>query len=462
MNQFLVKPALFLSLFLSVFVLPVFGAVFDISYTLTEGGYRLELTPNASFKGVRLEVDSDLAQQYEIVQTVVKPLENRDNPGITLRDNLVYRALVGSNKFGSLRIPASDIPVRSGEVLYTSNATGNADSFTLVFGLLRAEDITPGYYFGRLAFTLNPVGSGGAQVTKILEISVKVEEEGRGQPMIKVSTIGGSRKIVLSSKKTGRQSEDVVFELGGTFKRLFSITQTLTSTLESQDANRLDNEAVSLLVKDVTKGMGINQLTPVSSRVQTLYTSGPNGQCDPYFVVTYSLGDLSKQKAGFYRSSMQYFLEDMGSQVRLETIQFEIENERIFDLVVTPQGQSYTIEFRDLKPTSLPQRNEVTLEVKTNIGKQYQVIQDIRSDLLNAQGEAIPAKYFTLLTEPENTKGALKASVKQEVKKGSTVLFVSDTRGSADTFRVVYELACPPSSPAGNYETNVTYSLIEI
>ena len=179
-------------------------------------------------------------------------------------------------------------------------------------------------------------------------------------------------------------------------------------------------------------------------------------------MINYSLGDLAGQKAGKYRSKIQYMLEDGGVQTKLEDLELEVENERIFELEVRPQDQKYTIEFRDLKPTEPPKKSEVVLEVKTNIGKPYQVTQNIAADLTNQEGKLIPGRYFTMYTESLDTRGKLNFNEKQEVSKETSVLFVSDSQGSADKFKVIYELACPQEAGAGDYGTNVTYSLTEI
>jgi hypothetical protein len=61
-----------------------------------------------------------------------------------------------------------------------------------------------------------------------------------------------------------------------------------------------------------------------------------------------------------------------------------------------------------------------------------------------------------------NTKGTLRLSVQQEVKRGDTVLFVSDDRGTPDKFKVIYELGIPSLIKGGDYSTKIVYSLSEL
>ena len=65
-------------------------------------------------------------------------------------------------------------------------------------------------------------------------------------------------------------------------------------------------------------------------------------------------------------------------------------------------------------------QNEVLIKVKSNLGRSYQVTQNVLSDLASSTGEKIPAKYFSVQTLSENnTKGNLKVASKIPVEKGN-------------------------------------------
>lgn len=436
---------------------------FDLEYMLTEGGFQLELDNlNRVSRGVRITVNSDVATRYEIVQRVIQPLKNRENPGLTIEDNFVIRGVQGTNRFGNLRIPSSDVPVRDGEVLYVSNPAGDADDCTVVYGLNRVDEIKPGEYFGRISFSLSPISSSRQEVTKILEVHVSINQGIDNKPQIEFSTASGERLIALSTRKDGAKTSDISVRINGDFNGIFSIKQSLSGPLASPGGEALDDASVNFLVRGATKGIAVNQFMPLSSQLQDVYISEPSGEADKNFVITYSLKDLTDKKAGNYRARINYLLEEAGVETRLETIDLEIENERIFDLLITPQDQKSIIEFRDLKPNQPPKTSEVLMEIKTNLGKPYQVTQDIKMELTNKDGSRIADEYFTLRTVGIDTKGNVQVIQNEKVSKGSTVLFVSDQQGSADKFKIVYELTCPKEARAGDYATNVTYSIMEI
>jgi hypothetical protein len=446
-----------------VLPLGLFAAdIFDLSYSLTEGGFRLELTPATIYKGVDLKVNSTIATRYEIIQQVASPLVCNENPNIQIRDNFVFRSIRGSNKYGNLRVPSDDTPVKSNESLYISDATGDPDTFTLIFGIARPEDLDPGHYSGRVSFTLNPIGGTASSVTRVLDVYVSISEEEGIPPKLEIKTSTGSKTIRLNPRKEDAQAQDVLVVKNGKFRRMFSLVQYLTAPLQSPEGLRLDNDAVKFAVRQVNKGVAINQPTALSNRPDTVYSSGPTGDADDSLVITYSAGDLSKQKAGVYRSRIQYLLEEEGGQKPIDALELEVEYERVFDFAISLPEGAFNIQFNNLKAGEPAQRRDIEMQVISNIGRQYQVSQDVYSELKNKEGDMIPGKNFTVRTEDIETKGKLKISSKQEVKKGSTVLLVSDSEGSPDKFRIIYELECPADIKAGDYSTRITFSLVEI
>lgn len=438
-------------------------AAFNISVTPYEGGYDLRFGKVSSVgpcinKEVIVNITSDIGKQYHLVQRLLEPLTNAQ--GISLAQNNFYvYAIRGVNKYGTLGVE-QEIPVFLGRtIIYTSNSQGLSDSFNLVYSLKGSFNVPAGSYRGRIAFTLEPIGAAQEQVTVILNIFAEIEIESS----IEIKTITGSKIISLSSEKEETLSFDVLVDVKGGLGSLFKILQLLPQPLKSPEGEELPCEAVNFLVREAKKGSGLTQLTPLSSGREVIYVSGPGGEPES-FVITYSLGDLSNYKAGRYRTNIQYLLEQtIPAQINpIDTYGLEVEIERAFDIIIKTELGGGIIEFRDLKPREPPKIYEVTIEVETNIGKRYQVSQNVLSELVNKEGRIIPQKNFTLRTESVDTKGMLKSPQKAEVKKGDTVLFVSDKEGSADSFKIIYELTVPSNVRAGDYSTSVVYSLSEI
>ena len=440
-------------------------AAFDLSYMLDEGGYRLEFDRTNFSRAITFSTLNDTPNnRYEIRQRIESPLRSRDNPAVTIGDNFVVRGFRGSNKSGDLRIPAGDIPVRNDELIYVSNPAGTADSFTLVYGITNSQELAPGYYTGRISLILNPINSSAMPVTKVIEVYVTIPNDG-GSLSVSVAPAEGASSIILNPSNSNdlRGTANAVVTINSSFNGPFRIMQMLPAPIQSQEGKFIDNSNLLFSIPDAQKGVAINQPTPVSNNIQTIYSSRPDGSADKAFVIAYSLADPLSLVAGNYRSRIQYLLESAGKQINLGALDLEIRQERIFEISISPQDQRYNIDFANLKPSDGPRLNEVLVEVKSNLGRPYQVTQDILSELVNNNGDKIPAKYFSLQTlSQNNTKGNLKVASRIPVEKGNLLLFVSDANGSADKFKVIYELTCPADLKAGNYSSRITYTLTEI
>ncbi|MCX5694398.1 MAG: hypothetical protein NT014_04640 [Candidatus Omnitrophica bacterium] len=440
-------------------------ATFDLSYLMDEGGYRLEFDRNNFSRGITFTTLNDVPNnRYEIRQRIESPLRNRDNPAVTISDNFVVRGFRGSNKYGDLRLPTGDIAVRNDELIYVSNSTGTADSFTLVYGIINTQDLTPGYYTGRISLVLNPINSSASPVTRVIEIYVNIPNDG-GSLSVSVAAAEGASSIIINPADSNdlRGAANAVVTINSSFNGPFRIMQMLPVPIQSQEGKFIDNDNLLFSIPDAQKGVAINQATPISNNIQTIYSSRPDGSADKAFTIAYSLADPLSLVAGSYRSRIQYLLESNGKQINLGALDLEIRQERIFEISVSPQDQRYSIDFMDLKPSDGPRLNEVLIEVKSNLGRPYQVTQNVLSELVNGNGDKIPVENFLVQTlAANNTRGNLKITNKVAVGKGNLLLFVSDPNGSADKFKITYELTCPPDLRAGNYSSRITYTLTEI
>jgi len=440
------------------------SAGYVLSCTPDVGGTRLEFDQRYFSHAVTVTVSNDTGNGYQIHQRIDGPLISLENPSNKIEKEFVVRGFRSSE---NLRVPTNDTPVIDDQdmVIYVSK-TGAADSFTLVYGITKSEELAPGHYTGRINLILIPTaGSSPMPPSQPFEVYVTIPDAG-GSLSVSVAPVEGASSIVLNPLNTNdlRGAGNAVVTINSSFNGPFKIMQMLPQPVQSQDGKFINNNNLLFSIPDAQKGVAINQPAPVSNNIQTIYSSLPDGGADKVFTIAYSLADPLSLTAGSYRSRIQYLLESAGKQINLGALDLEIRQERSFEISISPQDQRYSIDFENLKPSDGPRLNEVLIEVKSNLGRPYQVTQNVLSELVSAEGEKIPSQYFSLQTVSVNdaTKGNLKIPNKIPVKKDNVLLFISDTNGSADRFKVVYELICPADLRAGNYSSRITYTLTEI
>ncbi len=453
-------------IFLAIFsILTLTGnvafAAFSLSVTPFEGGQNIRfgnISAQANGvvnKEVTLRVTSNISKQYRIIQQVLNPLSTVTGYEVPYTSLRVY-AIRGTNKYGTLSV-TNEIPVSlSRSILYTSNTQGTPDSFQLVYRLLTSE-VPAGSYRGRISYTLEPIDSSENSHTVVLNVFAEVSVENA----IIIETQDNSKTISLKHADKTKHSFEVGFDIIGGLGQQFKIIQVIPQPLASLEGKKLALESVNFNVRGNKRGIAAAQSTTLSKREQVIYTSNISGDPDN-FIITYRLGDLSWQRPGRYKTTLKYILRGTGilNSGLLDIFNLEVENEKIFQINAT--SETGGINFLELDPKNPPQISEVLIEVKTNVGKPYQITQNVISLLANKAGDTIKDKYFTVNTESIDTKGDLKILTKSPVKKGDTILFTSDKYGTSTQFGIVYELQVPRDVKRGNYSTQILYSLSEI
>ena len=104
----------------------------------------------------------------------------------------------------------------------------------------------------------------------------------------------------------------------------------------------------------------------------------------------------------------------------------------------------------------------VTLSVFSNLDRPHHVTQMIRRPLTNAQGAAIPDPQF-LVTTHDAALGQLGALTPTPVVPGApTTLYWSNARGKSDAFTADYRLNVTPTTPAGDFGTEIVYTVTSL
>ena len=104
----------------------------------------------------------------------------------------------------------------------------------------------------------------------------------------------------------------------------------------------------------------------------------------------------------------------------------------------------------------------VALNVFSNLGHPYQVTQLVRRPMTNHQGQNIPDTQFLVATEGAS-RGQLGAVQATPIIPGEvTTLYTSDDRGKSDKFSATYTLSVTPQTPAGEFDTEVVYTVTSL
>ena len=135
------------------------------------------------------------------------------------------------------------------------------------------------------------------------------------------------------------------------------------------------------------------------------------------------------------------------------------------ELSVTPEtGQEIAFGAIEQSPRgeSVERSVKVHVNVFSNLDHPYHVTQTVRRDLTNADGRVIPEQQFHLTTR-DAVRGSLGAPAPVAVVAGAvTTLYTSDERGKSDAFSADYGLTVTPETPAGDFDTEIVYTVTSL
>jgi hypothetical protein len=105
---------------------------------------------------------------------------------------------------------------------------------------------------------------------------------------------------------------------------------------------------------------------------------------------------------------------------------------------------------------------QVSLNVFSNLDRPYHVTQLIRQPLSTAAGSTIPGAQF-LVSARESSRGQLGPTQPTAITPGQpTTLYISDERGKSNAFLADYTLTVTPETPAGDFGTEIVYTVTSL
>lgn len=135
------------------------------------------------------------------------------------------------------------------------------------------------------------------------------------------------------------------------------------------------------------------------------------------------------------------------------------------ELSITPETGS-AIAFGALQqpaPEAVASRSvKVNVGVFSNLGHPYQVTQMVRRPLTNREGATIADSQFTVATR-EAALGSLAAPGGMAIVPGtSATLYTSNAIGKSDAFLADYTLTATSKTPAGDFGTEIVYTVTSL
>lgn len=428
-----------------------------ISLSPIAGGSTLQFSRSEVLSGtsreLRIRITSTESDQYQVFQRWVQPLTSSSGGGLQ-RDFLKYYGLSGSNGFGTLYGQVPEFISMGDRLVYTSAPNGSSDSFVLVYQVDRERLSSAGQFSGRLLISLRPIGSGQAQEA-YLDVFVDADLNFK----FELSSLDGGNVIRLDDAILSDDTMIASFEGNAGELRVYQEVLSPISLLG--DKRNLVKGQVSYLTKG-SSGDGIKVFEPkiLEFGRDLIYRSYKDA--DSFDIVyAFDPDNTFPLSAGTYRGQIRYIVETSQGQQFFDA-DIEVIIDPVFEIILEfPDGK---IDFANLYPGASPQERRVLVKVNSNLEKPYAVSQHLVGALQNDQRGTIDPEHFlikTVLDDETPGKGKfLKFAPVDD--SGNQFLYRSDEAGTPVEFEVYYRVVPYSDMSAGDYRTEITYTLGEI
>ena len=437
-------------------------AIFTLSVAPRRGGQgvRFEAAkPGDSLRNeeVTLSVTSDHAVQYRIIQMVYQPLTNESGNSIP-QDALI--TFSPSTPLGNLRTQL-ETPVTMGQVpIYTSNTAGDSDNFVLAYNAKIPENQPGGVYHTTITFTAEPVNAASGVSSSTVNMDLRLEIRPDFKITIQNARGGKDLNFGKITKDHPDATEILSFVIESNIGSPYRIIQQVTEPVTAQNGTALEEGSILFSASGSSKGTLKTSASPIllSETSMVIYTSSDKGDGDA-IQIQVILNPSLKQKAGIYSGNLSYRIESNAPSFsnQIFNIPIRVEIESVFYLDVEVEKGS-NLHFGTFKTGEEKEEKKVVLTVHSNLGEPYQVSQIVSRNLTNSEGVFIPKDHFTFFGSDAQT-GLLIVMSPQAVSEGESMVFTSNKLGDPEEFTLNYSLAIPNEAKAGNYSSDIKYSI---
>lgn len=403
---------------------------------------------------VTINISATPAAQYRLESVLSSPLVNER--GQTLPPSAVHLQITG-NTTGRVRF-SSHAPLSNGSMeLFVSDASGTAETLTVIYGVI-VEQLPPaGTYTGAITYTAQAIDGSGI-ATETIPVRLMVN------PVVGFDIAPDSwDRVELGSLEPGQASEakrlSIVIDTN--LVGAYQLVQSVEAPLVNERGESLELSTVRV---SVVSGGSIRTEGALEPRMVLLQTDR-NADTHTRIELWYSVTVPESQLAGWYRGTLQLMLHGAAGAAgaNARSLRCPIELEVLPVMVFSMEsvdGGPLELAFSHLTPGMTSDPKTLNLEVRSNIGKAYGLIQEFPSLLISDAGYQFPEEAFVFRAEGAS-HGQLRPSDWTPVSVGKTHLYRSDQRGSPDEFLVSYQVRVPSDIASGLYRSRLLFTLTE-
>lgn len=255
------------------------------------------------------------------------------------------------------------------------------------------------------------------------------------------------------------QTEEVEVTVESTEGAPYTVQQRVFQPLTNEFGNILPQDA--FLVFSPTSSLGTlrNQVeTPVMMGETLLYTSNSAGDSDA-FVLVFNVRVPENQPGGVYHTQITFTAQptDGSASPSIVTLDVRLEIRPTFHFTVQSARGGRELNLGRITKERAIAAEAVRVEIESNIGSVYRVVQQLTEPLISQEGEVLDESVFSF-SAAGNGRGSLAAGGgSAPVLQSPLTIYTSSETGQGDAFEIQYALTPSTTQKAGVYTGSLNF-----
>ena len=264
----------------------------------------------------------------------------------------------------------------------------------------------------------------------------------------------GGQNIRFEASEPGSflRNEEVTVSVTSTEAAQYHLYLTTYQPLTSEFGNTIPQGAFIAFSpsKNLLGTLRTELETPVMMGQMPVYTSNTAGSSDE-FVLVFNIRVPEDQPGGVYRTQMTFTAElvnaKSGVSPSVITMDVRVEIRPTFRMVVKSAKGGNSLDFGHIAKDRLSAAESLNIEIESNIGTPYKIVQRMTEPLIAADGTLLDEEAFSF---------AVSGLEERPVTSSPTALYVSGDKGSNALVPIQYTLKPEETQKAGVYSGSIS------
>lgn len=275
----------------------------------------------------------------------------------------------------------------------------------------------------------------------------------------------GGQHIRFEGGKSGDylRNEEVTLKVTSDRSAQYRISQTVYQPLTNEFGNTIPQGAFIVFSPSNPLGTLRTKLeTPITMGQVAIYTSNTVGDTDS-FVLVFNVKVPGDQPGGVYHTQITFTAELVNAQSGVSpsivTMDVRVEITPDFRIVIQNVRGGRYLEFERISKNRPTSASALKMEIESNIGTAYRIIQQLTEPLASAEGFSLDESRLSFAGSGGAHGSLTVAGSLQEVSESPTLLYTSGETGQGDVIGLQYQLTPGESQKAGIYSGNISFKI---